>query len=135
MPRATPSLVRWASCVVSPKIADVRMAAFAPFSFQQELSKAEIQQLHLAALGNENVSGLDVPVDNRFRMSSFKGVGNLKPEIGEVLEVYALIENSMFKCLSLQIFHDDEVLAFISSISWMVQICGWFRDEAARASR
>jgi hypothetical protein len=42
-----------------------------------QLGQAEVQHLSLAALDNEDVRGLDVPVHDAFRVGRIRGVGDL----------------------------------------------------------
>ena len=47
----------------------------------RDFRQAEVENFSVAALGDENVRRLNVPVNNAFTVGSVKGVGNLDAKI------------------------------------------------------
>jgi hypothetical protein len=46
-----------------------------------ELRQAEVENLGIPAPGDEEIGGLDVPVDDPLCVSGFQGIGNLNGEM------------------------------------------------------
>src|SRR5579862_9358038 len=65
----------------------------------------------MASIGNENVRGLDVTVDNSLVMSNVQSIGNFDSHTEQVLKPHRPPPDSMFECLALQILHRDEAPA------------------------
>src|SRR4029077_20208203 len=81
-------------------------------ALRHELCETEIKKLHLPTFGGENISGLDVPVDDGFRVGRIESVGNLVAIIGNAFDVQWLSGNAVLEGLSFKNLHDNEVLAF-----------------------
>src|SRR6202030_3897526 len=56
-------------------------------AFWQELGKTKIEELYLTAIGNENVSGFDVAVNDGFGVGSFESIGHLVAIFRDALNV------------------------------------------------
>ena len=76
-----------------------------------ELRQAEIQNLRLAASGDNNVRRLDVTVNDPLLVSRIERIGNLYGKIQQVLDAQRLGANPVLERLAFQILHGDERLA------------------------
>ena len=65
----------------------------------------------MAIRSNKNVRGLDVPMDDPFRMRYPKRVGNLNRQVEQRLGFDWLTADSMLERLTFQKFQDDKRLA------------------------
>ena len=65
----------------------------------------------MSALGDKNISGLDVAVDDAFSMSGIECVGDFDAERQQGLQFNRPSGNQMLESRALQIFHRDEGLA------------------------
>src|SRR5690242_822047 len=81
-------------------------------AFRHKFGKTKIEELHLAAVCCKNIGRLDVAVDDGFRMSGIKSVGDLVAIVRDFFDVQGLPGNAMFQGLSLENLHNNEVLAF-----------------------
>src|SRR4029077_15885934 len=81
-------------------------------ALRHELCETEIKKLHLTTFGGENISGLDVAVDDGFRVGRIESVGNLVAIIGNAFDIQGLSGNAVLEGLSFKDLHDNEVLAF-----------------------
>src|SRR5258708_26976226 len=81
--------------------------------FGGALGQTEIKNLGLVAAGHENVSGLDVAVDDAFGMGGVKRVGDLRAEIEQLVKLHGLAVglavDTALECLAFQQLHGDEV--------------------------
>ena len=104
MPTAVPGLVRFSS-MVAPSAA----GECAPVRFGQ----SEIEDLCLAALGDENVRRLDVAVHDSFGMRRVERVGHFDGERKQSLGFHRLPVDAMFQGDAIQELHGDERLAVL----------------------
>jgi hypothetical protein len=72
-----------------------------------------IEQLGLAALGDEDVCGLDIAMDDSFRVRGFESVGNLNPEIEKLLGLECAAFDAVLERLAFEQLHGDEWLAIV----------------------
>jgi hypothetical protein len=63
----------------------------------RNLGEAEIENLGVSALGHKNVSGLDVAVDDVFRMRCIERVGNLNTEGQKLIGFERMATDEMFE--------------------------------------
>src|SRR5271168_35302 len=75
--------------------------------------QSEIEQLGLAALGDENVRRLDVAVDDSLGMSGFERVGDLNAEIEKLFGLEGAAFDAMLESFALEQLHGDERLAVV----------------------
>ena len=54
--------------------------------FGDKLGQAEIENFGLTALGDEDIRGLDVPMDDTSGVGNVEGIGNLNSEVEDLLE-------------------------------------------------
>ena len=59
----------------------------------------------------ENIRGLDVAVNNAFRMGSVEGVGDLDTQLEKSFHIHRATRNLMFQCQTIKKFHDEKPLA------------------------
>ena len=69
----------------------------------------------MPALGDENIGGLDVAMNDVFAMSGIERFGNLDGEVEEPLEVHRLAGYGVLQSLAVQILHGDERAAIFRS--------------------
>jgi hypothetical protein len=67
----------------------------------------------VSVLGDEDVGGLDVPVNDALRVSHLEGGRELDPELHGLVRGQATLGDTMFERLPLQELHDDERAAFV----------------------
>ena len=73
---AVPGLVRCSSLIPAVRWSRARLRSGC-FALLRELRQAKIQNLGMAALGDENISWLDVAVNDTFRVRGVQCVGDL----------------------------------------------------------
>ena len=113
MPSATPSLVRWVSCSCGAETPGLLQGKFRAFALRQKLGETKIEELYLTAIGNENVRGLDVAVNDGLGVCGFEGIGHLVAIFRDALDFHGFSGNEVLEGVAFQVFHDDETLAFI----------------------
>ncbi len=74
----------------------------------RHLGEAKIENLGVAARGNENVRRFDVAMDDALRVCGVERVGNLDAQIEHCFDLQRLARDAVPECLSLQQFHGDE---------------------------
>jgi hypothetical protein len=73
------------------------------------LGQAKIQNLHLPAIRDEDVRGLDIPMDDSGCMSDIQGLGELRAQFQDFVAFEApLFRESCLECLSRDQLHHDE---------------------------
>jgi len=75
---------------------------------QGNFREPEVENLRLTSIRHEDVCGLDVPVDDSFRVGGIQSIGNLDAQIEHRLDLHRLATDSVPQCLPLQQFHGDE---------------------------
>jgi hypothetical protein len=68
---------------------------------REEFRQAEIENLRLPALGDEDVSGLDVPMNSSFRMGGVERIGNLDAELEDFVRLERLTGDMVLKGFAL----------------------------------
>ena len=79
----------------------------------EELGEAEVHDLHVAALGQENICGLDVSMHDALRVRGVKGVGDLDTEIDNLVNLERAARDAVEKGLAFHPLHHDERLAVV----------------------
>ena len=62
---------------------------------RRDLGESEIQNLGVAAGGDENVRGLDVPMDDSFGMGGVKGVGDFYGQRKNFFVIYGAARDAV----------------------------------------
>jgi len=62
----------------------------------------------VAFFDDENVGGLDVPVDDAFGVSGVEAFGDFDSEVEEAVEVHGLIVDDVLQGEAIEEFHSDE---------------------------
>ena len=99
VPSAEPGLVRWSGS--TPKVATVA-AGSACRRGLGDLGEAEIENLGVAAFGDENVGGLDVAMNDAFGMGGVEGVGNFDGEVEQAVDLHGTASDQVLESLALQ---------------------------------
>src|ERR1700740_1297740 len=81
------------------------------FALRRKLCKAEVEHLGLAALRNENISGLDVTVNDATGMSCIERVGDLNGDVENDFKLQQFAIDAVFERGAVEELHCDEVLA------------------------
>ena len=79
----------------------------------QQLGEAEVHHLHVAALGEEDIRGLDVAMHDALRVRGVERVGDLDADVDNLLDLERAGRDAIVQCLALHPFHDDERLAIV----------------------
>ena len=100
------------------------------------LCQAEVEQLHQSAVGEEDVARRDVAMDDALVVRRGQRVGDLRGDVDDLVERQrargrAGTSGSVPASSSIAM----KRLPSPSSTSRIVQMLGWFSDEASRASR
>lgn len=74
-----------------------------------------VKNLHLAALGDEDVRRLDIAVDDAARMRRFQRIRDLNSIIQDHIERQRLVVDPVLQRLAIEEFHGDERLAAVRS--------------------
>ena len=82
-----------------------------PARHRSELGKSEIENLRVAALGHEDVRGLDVPVHDAPPMRGVQRIGNLNPQFQHLFRRKWPTADEMLQRFTIQKLHSDESLA------------------------
>ena len=107
MPRVEPGLVKCSSittlvgAVTSAISPEVDAAGF-------HLGEAEIENLGVPALGDENVGGFNVAMDNPFGMRRVQRVGNLDAERQDRFQLHGTRPDHVLERDPIQEFHDEK---------------------------
>ena len=106
-----------------------------PSAVAAQLDEAEVEDLHEAVVGDHDVLGLQVAVDDAGGVGLGQAVRDLARDVqrrrrpsgrpGEIVAQAAAVDQ----------LHHDVGPAGLSPNSWMVTMLGWLSAEAARASR
>ena len=75
---------------------------------RHQLGQAEIQNLRMAPLGDENVCRLDVPMNNTFGVSGIQRVCDLNSPFQQVHRLQRFSTNPIPKGVAFQQLHHDE---------------------------
>src|ERR671922_190853 len=98
-----------------------------------DFGKAKVENFGLVAQGNKNVGGLDVAVDDTFRVSRIEGVSNLDAEVEKQVNRQRTAGNVVAKRVPFQKLHDQEItaLGFANVVdganAWVIQRRGGAR--------
>src|ERR1700686_2651081 len=79
----------------------------------EKLGQAEIENLGLAAFGNEYVGGLDVAMDDARGVRDIESVGNLNPKVEDVLDGKRLAPDMLTESFTVNEFHGDEGMVIL----------------------
>ena len=81
----------------------------------RHLRQTEIENLGVPALGNENVGGLDVAMNNAFAVGRVERVGNLDGQTEQKVGFEGFSGDPMLERQPVQKLHNDEWLAILLS--------------------
>src|SRR5579864_1165934 len=73
-----------------------------------DFSQPEVENLRLASIRDEDVRGLDVPMDDTLRVRGVESVGDLDAQIEHCLDLQRLARDHVPESMPLQQFHGDE---------------------------
>ena len=73
-----------------------------------DFGQSEIEDFGVAALGDENIGGLDVAVDDSFGVRGVESVGDFDGEIQENVGLQRLARDAMLQRHAVEEFHGDE---------------------------
>ena len=81
--------------------------------FRGQLGEAEVEDLHIAALGDEDVGRLDVAMDDPGLVGSVERIGHLDAQLEDLLQHQRLTRDPILERLPLEILHDQKGLAVL----------------------
>ena len=76
--------------------------------FERDFRQPEVENLRLTSIGDEDICGLDVAMDDALRVCRVESVGDLNTQIKHRFDLQRLTSDSMPERLTLQQFHGDE---------------------------
>src|ERR1051326_5860869 len=97
--------------------------------------QTKIEDFCVAAAGNEDINGFDVAVNDARGMRGVEGIGNFDGQRKQIVKVEGTAGDFVFQGDAVEIFHGNEVLPLMLADFIEVQMLGWLRAEAVRASR
>jgi hypothetical protein len=121
----------WAGLRLGHELRDL----LAPRRRRLDLRETEVQDLHLSAVVDHEIGGLQVPVRDPFRVRRLERVRDLDPVVEELVDLDALPAHALGERRALDELHHDEGAPVVLLDRVHVQMPGWFSAEAARASR
>ncbi len=81
------------------------------FAFIEQFGQTKIQNLHLACIGNHDVAGLDVAMDDATRVRGRERVSHLNSDAQSALEFQWPAVNQLAHIAAFDVLHRDEVQA------------------------
>ena len=81
----------------------------------QLFGQAEIENLRVAASGDEDIRGLDIAMDDSSGVSGIERVGDFDAQFEQRLELERLATDAVLQSCAIEIFHGDEVAAFVAA--------------------
>ena len=111
-----PGLVRCSAEAprVAPSVESTAMReAEEPAAVKVTLARAEIENFGVAALGDENIGGLDVAVNDAFGVRGVERVGDFDGESEQVLDIHGPAGDAVLQRHAIEKFHGDEGLAVL----------------------
>ena len=109
MPSVEPGLVRCCSSIVRHGVRRCNLAGRT--GRRRDLGQPEIQNLGVAALGDEDVGGLDVAMNDPLGMRGIQRVGNLDRQTEHSFIFHGLSADAMLQRHALQKLHGNERLS------------------------
>jgi len=97
-------------------------------------SQTEIQNLRVTSVGDEDIRGLNVSMNDSLGMRGIERVSYIKRDFQRPLQFQRRPEITCFRVFPSRYSMAMKALPFSSPMSWMVQMFGWFSAEAACAS-
>ena len=76
--------------------------------FGNKFGQAEIENFGLTALGDEDVGGLDVPMDDTSGVGNVEGIGNLNPEVEDLFDRQRLAVDVLTQGFAVDELHGDK---------------------------
>ena len=81
------------------------------------LCQAEIENLGVPALGDEDIRGLDVTVNNAAGVRRVEGIGDLDAQRKNRFQLHRAIADQVLECDAVEKLHDKEcAIAFLANV-------------------
>src|SRR5437870_3433530 len=81
---------------------------FSDSATERHLRQSEIENLGVSTLGDEDVSGLNIAVDNALAVGRIQSVGNLDADFEQALQVEGAAGNQVLQSRTVQVLHGNE---------------------------
>ena len=78
---------------------------------ERKFGEAKIENLHAARIGDEDIAGSDVAMNDAFGMSGLKRIGDVDAEVDELMDIERTVGQAVAQRASLEQLHDDERMA------------------------
>ena len=112
VPMAVPGLVRYSR--LTPVVTSVWPAGDRRIGRARgNFCQAEVENLGVSALGDENVGGLDVAMDNAFAVRGVERVGDFDGQAEQDIHFERTAGDAVLQGQAIQILHGDEGLAIL----------------------
>src|SRR5437660_12654988 len=92
--------------------------------------QAKVQNLRLAALSDEDIGRLDVPMDDSLRVRRVQRVRDLNRPVKQRIRLQGLTLDTLLQRLAFQQLHRDGRLPSPSTMAWILPRFGWSSSEA-----
>ena len=102
---------------------------------RSDLRQTEVEDLRLAALGDEEIRRLEIPVDDARTVRRIERIGDLLAQRQHLLDRQRLALDRVLEGLPCIRSITRKGFPSWTPMSYTVQMWGWLRAEAARASR
>src|SRR5262249_54781906 len=86
-----------------------------PTVFGADLGQSEVENFHLAAFGDKNVGGFNVPMDDVFGVRGVETIDNLDGDVQKGFDFHRSTGNTVLQRGPVEEFHDDERPAVFSA--------------------
>ncbi len=109
MPTAVPGLVRSSTAGIGESLRIAAGGAGGAGNFRQ----SEIENLGVAAIGNEDVRGLDIAMNDSPDVRGIEGIGHFNRQREQALELHRPAIDQMFQRLAAEALHHDEDMSLM----------------------
>jgi len=100
-----------------------------------DFCKTKIQNLGVAALGHKNVRRLNVTMNNALGVRRIQSIGDLNSNAQQLIQLHRPTRDCVLQGHAVQILHGDKGFSVLLANLVNREMPGWFKAEAARASR
>jgi hypothetical protein len=75
-----------------------------------DLRETEVENFRVATLRDEDIGGLDVAVNDPFRVRCVESIRHFYRDLKQAIHFHRLARDQVLQCCAIEILHDDECL-------------------------